>query len=188
MSKEPNTALLWALLAAVGLILIGWMPIMLRANGWAFLPSTTWVERSYWPAMASAAFCAIVPSVIAIRGRTRDGGDRKSVKYLSSLALALALFGTLGHYAVSAGGPMLYAWAAGQPTEMPFVVERAKRSKDWKCGNQIMLRDLPMLTSKLCGLSEEVIANLRPGQTVLASGKGSSVGVLVSTVGVTEAP
>jgi hypothetical protein len=168
-------------MCAAALSLVGWMPIMLRAEGWAFLPSVNWVTQSFWPGIACAAICAIVPSVGAIRSRARDGGNRKSIKYLFVLAFTPALFGTLGFYAVSAGGPMLYTWAVGKPTEVPYAIERTGRSEDWKCRNSILLQDLPPLTSKLCGFSEEFIASLLPGQTILVSGKGSPFGVFAAS-------
>jgi hypothetical protein len=131
--------------------------------------------------MAFAAICAIVPSVVAIRIRTRDGGNRKSIKYLLFLAFTPALFGILGYYAVSAGSPMLYTWVAGKSTEVPYAIEQTGRSEDWKCRNWILLQDLPPLTSKLCGFPAEFIADLSPGQTILVSGKGSPLGVFVAS-------
>jgi hypothetical protein len=162
-------------------MLIGSMPIMLRADGWQFLPATTWVEWSFWPAVASAAICGILVSVVLIRGRTRDGGNRRSIKYLLVLAFTPALCGLLGYHAVSAGGAMLYTWVVGEPTEKPFVVLRANRSSDAKCRNGIVLRDLPILTSKLCGLPEEFVADLAPGQTIIVSGNGASLGIFAAS-------
>ena len=162
-------------------MLIGFLPIMLRADGWQFLPATNWVERSFWLAVVIAAICAIVTSVIVIRGRTRDGGNRKSIKYLLVLAFTPVLCGVLGYHAVSAGGPMLYTWVVGKPTERPFVVLRAHRSSDSKCRNGIVLRDLPMMTSKLCGLSGEFVAGLLPGQSIIVSGNGSSLGIFAAS-------
>ena len=181
MAKEPNAALRWALLCVLALVLIGWLPIMLRTDEWAFLPSITWATRSFWPSMAFAAVCAIVPTVVAIRTPVLDAGNRKSIKYLIFLAITPAVFGTLGYYSVSAGGPMLYTWVAGKSTEVPYTVERTGRSEDWKCRNWILLRDLPPLTSKLCGFPEEFIADLSPGQTILVSGNGSPLGVFVAS-------
>jgi hypothetical protein len=181
-SKEPNTALRRVSAAVVAVMLIGGLPFFVRMFGGAqFLPSTTWVAQSFWPAMASAALCAILPSVVLVRGRTRDRGDRKSIKYLLILAFIPALFGTLGYNAVASGGPMLYTWAAGKPTELPFVVKRAKRSVDWKCRNPIALRGLPILSDEVCGFPEEFIADLSPGQTILLSGNGSPLGIFVAS-------
>jgi hypothetical protein len=181
-SREPNIALRRALAAAVALVLIGGLPFFLRMFGGSqFLPSTTWVEQSFWPAIASAAFCAIMLSVVFIRGRARDGGDRKSIKYLLVLAFIPALCGTLGYKAVAAGGPMLYTWATGKPTELSFVIKSAERSVDRKCRNPITLRGMPILSHELCGFPEEFIADLSPGQTILVTGNGSPVGIFVSS-------
>ncbi|MFP5480453.1 MAG: hypothetical protein ACLGIE_12320 [Alphaproteobacteria bacterium] len=189
MSKEPNDALRRALGAAVVLMLIGGLPFFLRMfGGQQFLPSTTWVAQSFWLAIACAAFCAILPSVVGVRGRIRDGGDRKSIKYLLLLAFVPALGGTLGYNAVAGGGAMLYTWGVGKPTELPYVVKRAKRSVDRKCRNPIALRGMPILSHELCGFPEEFIANLSPGQTLLVSGNGSPLGVFVSTARVAGTP
>jgi hypothetical protein len=87
----------------------------------------------------------------------------------------------LGYNAVAAGGPMLYTWATGKPTELPFVVKQAKRSVDRKCRNPITLRGMPILSNELCGFPEEFIADLSPGQTILVSGNGSPLGIFVAS-------
>ncbi len=170
-------------------MLIGGLPFFFRIfGGQQFLPSTTWIAQSFWPAIACAAFCAILPSIVGIRGRIRDGGDRKSIKYLLLLAFVPALGGTLGYNSISSGGAMLYTWGVGKPTELPYVVKRAKRSVDRKCQNPIELRGLPILAHELCGFPEEFIANLSPGQTLLVSGNGSALGIFVATARVRQKP
>lgn len=179
--KEPNAALRRALVVALVLILIGTLPLFGRMFvGSLFLPSTNWIAQSFWPAMACAAYCAIVPSVAVVRGRIRDGGDRKSFKYLFLLAFTPALCGTLGFNAISGGGAMLYTWAVAKPIELTYVVKKARPSVDRKCRNPIVLQGLPILANELCGFSEEFVTNLSPGQTLVVSGNGSPLGVFVS--------
>jgi hypothetical protein len=131
--------------------------------------------------MASAAFCAILPSVVIVRGQARNGGNRKSIGYLLGLACMPVLCGTVGYNAVAAGGPMLYTWATGKPTELSFVIKSAKRSVDRKCRNPIVLRGMPILSHELCGFPEDFIADLSPGQTILVSGNGSPLGIFVAS-------
>jgi hypothetical protein len=180
-SKEPNPFVRWGLLVAVVLWLIGGLSILVSIPGGHYLPSTSWISQSLWPAITSGAFCAVWFTLVIFRSQRRDEADPSSISNLALLAFTPLICGGLGYQAVATGAPLLYASLAGQPTELSYVVETAARYGDRKCRNPVELQGLPFLTDRLCGLPEEFTKGLRPGDTVIVSGNGTPLGLFVAS-------
>ncbi|TAG11808.1 MAG: hypothetical protein EAZ40_16760 [Rhodobacterales bacterium] len=186
-SREPNVMLRRLLLAVVILVLLGGLPFFVQIAGFQFLPSTNWVANSLWLALASGAVAAIFLSVIIIRGRKRDGLNRRAVGYLFLIAFSPLFFGALGTSAVFSGGPLVYTAIFGKPAELSYKVKRAG-SSGRKCRNKIDLIGLPILNDRLCGFPKDFVDSLRPGQTIVVAGKGSPFGIFVDTARLSDEP
>ncbi|WP_374642075.1 hypothetical protein [Tabrizicola sp.] len=180
-SVEPNVALRRLGSLVLVFALIGGLPIFARIIGAQFLPSTAWVSHSVWLAWGSGIFCAVFFTVMFMRNKPLVEPDMRPFMYILLIIFSPIFFGSLGKDAIVAGAPMLYTMVAGKPTELQYVVERATGFSDRKCRNDIELMDMPSMYDRLCGFPKDFRDSLRPGQTLIVSGHGSSLGTFVTS-------
>jgi DNA-binding CsgD family transcriptional regulator len=131
-------------------------------------------------------FVAVVLAIVYARDWWRTIPEDSLVKHAFLLIAILFLgFGT-GMNSVNVGGPFIYTALVGQGSESRFVVARADGFSDRKCRNKIKLKDMPFVYDELCGLPKDFRDSLRPGQTLIVSGRGTLAGTFISSARVEE--
>jgi len=160
--------------------------------GARFLPSTGWVQDRWLIATAVGILLSGVGFLLTNRGmRLRDLDDVPGPIGCAFIFIALFVLNFwLGRSLVLLGGPLFYAMAAGEQTELPYVVDKAAgfNHRKWQCPEKIELKDMPFFFDKLCDLPKEFRDTLSPGQTIIVTGYGSSAGVFVSSARVVSNP
>ena len=161
-------------------LLVAFAPVLLRVIGGVyFLPSADWAARAgaigtYGGIAVGVALAALVVA----RRKTNPKLADVSVFKLGWVALGLVLLGwTAGQQFVVFSIPMAQAAVAGDEIALPYTVEKPRDRGSRGCRPAIRLRDMPFMGDELCGPPPALSAQLSPGMTVYAVGKGTSLGV-----------
>lgn len=151
--------------------------------GARFLPSTGWVQDHWHIATAVGIVFSGVGLFVTDRGlRLLDIDDMPGPIGCTFIFIAMFVLNfSLGKDLVLLGAPIFYAMAAGEQTELLYVVERAEGFSDRKCRRKIELKNMPFFFDRLCDLPKEFRDTLSPGQTIIVTGHGSSAGVFPSS-------
>jgi hypothetical protein len=185
-SIEPNLYVRRLCGVALVIMLVGVLPLFGRMAGFQFLPTEVWIRRVSSVARSVGIFVAVVLAIVYARDWWRTIPEDSLVKHAFLLIAILFLgFGT-GMNSVNVGGPFIYTALVGQGSESRFVVARADGFSDRKCRNKIKLKDMPFVYDELCGLPKDFRDSLRPGQTLIVSGRGTLAGTFISSARVEE--
>ena len=185
-SAEPNLYLRRLFGVAAIIMLVGALPLFARMAGFQFLPTEVWIRRVSSVARSVGIFVAVVPAIVYARGWWRTVPEDSLVKHAFLLIFLPFLGFSTGMNSVNVSGPFIYAALIGHPSENRFVVARAEGFSDRKCRNKIKLKDMPFMNDELCGLPKDFRDSLRPGQTLIVSGRGTFAGTFISSVRVAE--
>lgn len=173
-------------MSVVLLLLLGVLGFLSQLVMGQFVPSASWVAGTFWLAFVISAVTAVLPTIVIIRGMKRVGPSNSSIHYLFVLVLFPLIYGLLGFSTVLFGGPQVYTAVFGGPIETLYKVRRTTFDVP-KCGNMIELI-VPPINDRLCGFPKDFTDTLRPGQSVIVSGKGSPVGIFVDSVRLSNQP
>lgn len=185
-SVEPSLYLRRLFVVAGVIMLVGGLPLFARMAGFQFLPTEVWIRRVESVARSVGIFVAVVPAIVYARGWWRTVPEDSLAKHAIFLISLLFLGFGAGMNSVNVGGPFIYTALVGQRSENRFVVARADGFSDRKCRNKIELKNMPFMSDELCGLPKDLRDNLRPGQTLIVSGRGTLAGTFISSARVAE--
>ncbi|MFY2823078.1 hypothetical protein [Ruegeria sp. MALMAid1280] len=95
---------------------------------------------------------------------------------LSILPIFVVLLSGMGP--ITYGVPMIVAKLVGQEIELPYTSEwYGGLGPDGHCPYSIELEGVPSPWDRLCNQSEELATTIKPGEAILVSGKGTSMGL-----------
>lgn len=165
--------------------------------GQEFLPSPEWVATSRYYAIGVGLFGAVCLSwwvrkilqgppsnkryqiVDALLSSTNILSSKATRRKISIVLVPVAGFAA-GFGLLSTLLPWASAVAAGEETEYRYTVERtANRSK---CRSAVYLRDMPTGADRICNLPEWVRISINPGDVLVVSGRGTSLGIFVERI------
>jgi len=179
---EKRRFLFPAALSVVGiLLLISFLPFLLKFLGYEYVPSGQWVSDSYLPSLVvglSLAALFFVPGAFFIYKRPKKGRD--NTPYLS-------LFPFVG-YAVGRiitviSIPMIITLLSGYQIAHVFTVGKADGLARGKCSFPVSLKELPWFYDNLCYVPDDLRARMAPGDKIALAGRGTRFGVFVAQLG-----
>jgi len=144
-----------------------------------YVPAPYWLDRTSVFAWSAGLATAIVLSASVWTDRSSiSGGWFRSVAGL----LCAPVFGLfLGWNAVTSAIPMAVALLGGYEANIQYSIIRADRDGSKHCPQPIEL-DMAMLVFKdLCFFSDQFRRTLSPGDTIILSGRGTSMGLFPSS-------
>lgn len=168
-------------MAVVGLSVcfLGAIPILADRFGMYFLPSPAWLISSKWIArLCAVATMAIIFNTL-YRAQIREYATKRTqIGVLVMLGSPFMSY-PAGSHAVQVGFPFVYTVLFGSEGEHIYLVDETDRVRFGKrtCRYPIILRDMPMVSNKLCDLPSDFGSSLHPGMTIAVEGKSSYFGV-----------
>jgi len=148
---------------------------MLGAN---FVPSMEWVSTAYFPGIVAGVVMGLF--VTWAYGKHMLAMPEVSTKHFFVLLFA-PIFGFMFGRRIVMVVPMIVALFAGHQVEHAFAVTRADGSSKG-CHSSVELDRLPFPFDRICGVSNDFKTLLKPGSRIVASGRGTSLGLYVSEV------
>ncbi len=147
-----------------------------------YFPSPDWLikARPFDIALSVAVLCFISAVCFRLWKKQRSSSARWDVfwQWLSFSMFPAWLVLHMGSGAVTYGFPMIVSAFAGQDTELSYVVKwRANLSSEGRCPYSIYLDGVPSPWQRFCNLPEELVTTVRRGDTIIVSGKGTSMGL-----------
>lgn len=152
-------------------------------QGGSWLPTQEWLRWSRPIAVLTGLACAalalpawILPSPIPPSHATITSGENHVAKRVLAACLASFALYWGGATFVRLGVPALHARFSDAEVSHSFVVETVGPTNSRYCRQSVKLKDMPFM-ALLCDVPEEFRKQLRPGMTLIITGKGSWMGV-----------
>lgn len=170
---------LWGLFVLLPFVLF--LLSVLQGGGW--LPTQEWLKWSRPIAVLTGLTCVAVvlhmcftPSPFPSPQEPKiDGENYVARRAVLACLASLALYWG-GATFVRLGVPALHARFSDTEVSHSFVVETVDPTNSRYCRQSVKLKDMPFM-ALLCGVPEAFRKQLRPGMTIIISGKGSWMGV-----------
>ena len=185
MSEELGTPFLpfpkWVNYAVILWMILGSAPFLPYLIGVQFLPSTDWVSLMRAPAKASGIIMSLLFFLRCLVVFNSDEDESGALMIIGTVFFLPVMGFIVGSTSISYTAPMLEAIIRGVETEATYTVGDVPTYSDVKCPRQFHLEDMPMMSSKVCGFSEEFRRSLETGGQILFSGRGTERGLFIQT-------
>ncbi|MFC6446873.1 hypothetical protein [Shinella zoogloeoides] len=174
--------MLLAAFSAVGvLLLISFLPFLLKFLGYEYFPSAQWVTDSYLLSLVTGLVLAglfLAAGARFVYKRPKRGRD--NTPYL----IILPFVGyALGRFIVLVSIPMIITFVSGYQIAHVFTISKADDLPSGKCIYPISLKELPWFYDTLCYIPEDLRKRMAPGHKIVLAGSGTRMGVFVTTLG-----
>ncbi|WP_170328062.1 hypothetical protein [Ruegeria arenilitoris] len=147
-----------------------------------YFPSPDWLitARPFDIALSVAVLCFISAVCFRLWKKQRSSSARWDVfwQWFSFSMFPALLVLQMGAGAVTYGFPMIVSAFARQEIELPYTSDWYGGSgPDGHCPFSIELEGVPSPWDRICNQSEELATTIKPGETILVWGKGTSMGL-----------
>jgi len=162
-----------------GVALVGSAPLLLRLANVNFIPSANWLSAVSWPANLFGIAFGIVCAVFILR--TKDANPK--LKDASSFKLTFMGLGVfllmwmLSFLLVAVGTPLIYTAVVGSDASLSFEVKKPFDAGSRGCRPATKLANMTFLVDELCGTPRRLTDQLSKGDTIIAYGRGTQIGV-----------
>lgn len=193
MTAKGETALSKLIAALVILIFLsGAALLVLKRFVDGFLVAPEWQSMMFVPAQIIGILSATATFFYIRKGISRAAlqpaaSGKRPVDPQGPLAILVMLTFVcigffLGSSAINPGIPMAAAMTFGTPQHATFEVDEVYTSFHRRCGYSVTIRSQPFAFAAICHLPMTQVSNLRYGDMVAVTGKGTGWGLFVNTL------
>ncbi|OWV90382.1 hypothetical protein [Rhizobium sp. R693] len=161
-------------------MLLGVLPFFFPMFGRSFLPSIKWITEVDGFGIAAGLGSGALSFWLMVRRYDSIKGNE--FKKFIVVVFAPMLGFVFGRNVIVVVAPMILALLLGNQTELQFIVASSNDSGTKGCRSPLVLKELPFLFDRLCGIPNETRGKYMPGDYVFVSGRGTNLGLFPASL------
>jgi len=163
------------------LLLISFLPFLLKFLGYEYFPSAQWVSDSYLLSLVTGLVLAGLFLAAGARFAYKNPKKgRDNTPYLIILPLLGYAF---GRFTVLVSIPMIITFVSGYQIAHVYTINKADGAPSGKCVYPVSLKELPWFYDTLCYVAEDLRARMAPGDKIILAGSGTRMGAFATKLG-----